>query len=225
MIRIRSRVLEYLPEIPEFGQNTVKNKPMLFNCDMGHAMQLGGPITHAFLSRIPMDWHEEPLVIDTRVHMLMPGWFPCIPGWHHDDVPRTLPGNQPNYGPGQDRSMHIVGLVNGDVCPTEFAVGDCEFNEPTPYGGPLYEQWHREVEERLKTGHLAKQRMLGNNVWMFDDRTWHQGSRALSAGWRWFGRVSRYFDKDGGCIARRNARTNEVRRQVQVYLENPFKGW
>lgn len=31
--------------------------------------------------------------VDAKVHMLMPGQFPCIPGWHRDGVPRDEKNN------------------------------------------------------------------------------------------------------------------------------------
>jgi len=33
-------------------------------------------------------------IIDVKVHMLMPGQYPCIPGWHLDMVPRDKDNNQ-----------------------------------------------------------------------------------------------------------------------------------
>jgi hypothetical protein len=221
---IDSRILGVAGRMAKYDEATVKNEPMLFNCDMASAMRLGGPITRQFCRQLPIDWHEEPLVIDTRVHMLMPGWYPCIPGWHHDDVPRTRSDGQPNYGPGQDRSAHIVALVNGDIAPTEFAVGAAEFQEPDA-GKVLYQEWHPRVERLLATGELRKMVARDRDMIMFDDRTWHTGVPAAAGGWRWFGRASRYFDRSGACIPRRNERTNELRRQVQVYLADPFKGW
>jgi hypothetical protein len=224
MLRIDSTFLHAVASLPAFTEVEVKNEPMLFNCDMAHANQLGGPITRAFLQRIPLDWHEEPLVIDTRVHMLMRGWYPCIPGWHHDDVPRTRSDGQPNYGSGQDRAVHCFGLINGDVCPTAFALGVADFPDIEP-GEVYYEKWHPLVEMYCTEGKMQRVSVNTNTVYMFDDRTFHTGTSAKTRGWRWFGRVSRYFDKDGNCIARRNERTNEVRRQVQVYLDNVQAGW
>lgn len=34
---------------------------------------------------------EDPrdFIWDVKVHMLMPGQFPCIPNWHYDNVPRV----------------------------------------------------------------------------------------------------------------------------------------
>src|ERR1700749_4013133 len=80
----------------EFGRSfaatvpneVLKNEPMFFNSDLNFAYEAGGPATRSFIDALPDGWKAEPAVIDTRVHMLMPGWFPAIPGFHHDDVPR-----------------------------------------------------------------------------------------------------------------------------------------
>ena len=237
-IIINSQV-DVLPgRLPDFDQFTVKNEPMLFNCDLQGARNLtgplSGPITNAVLNALPSTWREAPLVIDTRVHMLMPGWYPCIPGWHHDDVPRTRADGQPNYEDlGGNRSEHIVVLINGDICPTEFALGEQEFNIP-PIGEVVYEKWHHEMERRLnpsgpeylipETG-LNRWTCPSNRLVKFNDRTWHRGTKARSGGWRYFFRASRYFNAAGESIPRGNPRTNETRRQVQVYLDDPNKGW
>ena len=82
-----------------YSDDEVKNEPMLFSCNFEYALILGGPLTARFLAALPPEFlMAKDLIIDSRVHMLMPGWFPCIPGYHHDDVPRAsrLCG-QPNY--------------------------------------------------------------------------------------------------------------------------------
>ncbi len=96
------------PEFGDFDQAAVKNEPMLFNCDFRTAYEIGGPITRAFLDAIECDGYGG--IIDTRVHMLMPVWFPCIPGWHHDDVPRSRPDGQPNYESPEHHTRHVMGL-------------------------------------------------------------------------------------------------------------------
>lgn len=211
-------------KMPAFDEGTVKNEPMLFNCNMLAAEILGGPMTRAFLQRLPKDWQDADLVIDSRVHMLMPGWYPCIPGWHHDDVPRTRKDGQPNYKSGQNRSQHIFTLINADICPTAFAVGTAKFEEP-PLNSVIYEQWHKKVEELIAQGKLEKIPMGDRLLVQFDDRTWHTGTKAVKNGWRFFIRASRYFTADGVPTSRGNPRTNELRRQVQVYMDNPNAGW
>lgn len=67
--------------------NAIKNEKMFFNSDLVFAYENGGPITKSFIDNLPEEWKTNS-VFDSRVHMLMPGWYPAIPGWHHDDVPR-----------------------------------------------------------------------------------------------------------------------------------------
>lgn len=211
-------------QMPEFSELEIKNEPMLFNCDLGGALRHRGPITYEFLTLLPLEWQRSSLVIDSRVHMLMPGWYPCIPGWHHDDVPRTRSDGQPNYADGQCRSEHIVALVNASVAPTEFLIGGGYFEEPA-LGRTIYADWHKEIERRLQEGRFTRFSLPDRELVGFNDRTWHRGVPARKNGWRFFIRASRYFDVDGNPIARGNARTNEVRRQVQVYLDNVNEGW
>lgn len=207
-----------------FEQDMVKNEPMLFNCSTMAAFEKGGPITKAFLAHLPEEWDGVPLVIDSRVHMLMPGWYPCIPGWHHDDVPRVRSDGQPEYEATTDRADHIIMLVNAEIAPTEFAIGEQSFEVP-PLGKTIYEVWHREVEACVEEGALKLEKAESNVLYQFTDRTWHRGVPAVANGWRFFIRASRYYNQGGDPIARRNPRTNEVRKQVQVYMSAENAGW
>jgi hypothetical protein len=156
--------------------------------------------------------------------MLMPGWYPCIPGWHHDDVPRVRSDGQPEYEAPTDRAEHILMLVNSHLAPTEFAIGEAEFDVP-PVGSVIYEEWHSEVNLAIAAKELTTVSAPDKTLIKFNDRTWHRGVAAVDNGWRFFIRASRYFDKDGNPIARRNKRTNEVRNQVQIYMSAENAGW
>lgn len=203
-------------------QDDVKVEPMLFNCDLDFAVNNAKHITWDFLSMLPKDWLDGPLVIDSRVHMLMPGWHTCIPGFHHDDVPRTKANGQPNYDEGQIRSEHILALVGGDICPTEFALGKHRFDIPED---DVYKHLHKEVDKLCNERSLKRFQVPSNKLVMFDDRAWHQGTEAVGNGWRFFIRASRHFAPDGARIKRPGKLANEVRKQVQVYLPAPFDGW
>ena len=206
------------------SNDEIKNEPMFFNSDLEFAYENGGPITRSFIENLPLDWKSD-VIFDSRVHMLMPGWYPAIPGYHHDDVPRPpIPvgqhfatAGQPDYDNPRYLSRHILGLVNGDICPTHFAVGRSEFSQ-IPDGELIYRQWHQEVMAKLETGELSKHIAPDRTLVEFDWQTWHTGSKAVSNGWRWFGRVS--CDTD-----RVLTPSNEIRRQVQVYMEFPMEGW
>jgi len=201
----------------EYPTEVVKNEPMFFNANLAFIYENGGPITKAFVDNLPHTWKNEDTVWDSRVHMLMPGWFPCIPGFHHDDVPRSSIDQQPNYDDPEYRSKHIIGLVNGDICPTEFALGD--FNLPGIVDGEIiYKHWHPLVVQHLINGQAQSFSVPSGRYIEFDDRSFHQGTPAIKGGWRWFIRGSKDTDRTKNC-------TNEIRRQVQVYLEHPMEGW
>lgn len=223
--RFSSQVVIGGPFATYSSNDEIKNEPMFFNCDKQFAMEKGGRITQSFLAAVTQAWGDVPMVFDSRVHMLMPGWYPAIPGFHHDDVPRPdipvgqhfITAGQPDYDKPRYFSEHICGLVNAAVCPTEFALGDCEM-PAIPEGELIYRKWHKEVENLLAKGQLARFMAPDRMLVHFDWQTFHTGTKAVSNGWRWFGRVSRNTD-------RVNKITNEIRVNAQVYLEFPMEGW
>lgn len=209
----------------DVDNSAIKNEPMFFNSDLDFAFKNGGRITRSFIDALPKKVLASDVVFDSRVHMLMPGWFPAIPGYHHDDVPRpTIPvgqhfvtAGQPDYDAPRYRSQHIMGLVNAEVCPTHFAVGKCVMPEVAD-GELIYRKWHTEVERLLAAGQLDLATAPDRQLIGFDCDAFHTGSKAIAAGWRWFGRVS--WDTE-----RTSRISNEIRQQVQVYLEFPMEGW
>lgn len=219
-------------ELPAESQFAIKNEPMLFNCDFSHALEMGGRLTREFLGRLPVAWQQDMTVIDSRVHMLMPGWYPCIPGWHHDDVIRNREDGQPNYLQTEYRSEHIMALWNADICPTLFAPGDQRFVIP-PIGKVIYEIWHDVMEKKVADNQILTYKAPDRTLIYFNDRTWHRGTAAIANGFRFFIRASRYYRLHEGhklgditqVITRGNERTNEIRRQSQVYMSAENAGW
>jgi hypothetical protein len=69
-----------------------------------------------FIETLP----EPSYTIDIKVHMLMPGQFPCIPGWHLDLVPRGSDGKQMMDRIDASQKMYL--LVSGPPI-TEFRDG------------------------------------------------------------------------------------------------------
>lgn len=209
-----------------FSQTEVKNEPMLFNCDYAAAYTLGGVITKVFLTGLPMAWQDSAIAVDSKVHMLMPGMLPCIGGWHHDNIPRTRVDNQPNYDSDQIRSEHIMMLVGGEICATEFALGHIKLDE-IPIGKTVYQEWDNEIETAIALGHLFKFAIPSNSLVAFNDHTWHRGVPATGKGWRFFIRASRYFNADGSPTTPNAFKpiTNEQRHQVQIYTPQNGIGW
>lgn len=219
----------------EWDETAIKNEPMLFNADGACAEIDGGPITRNFVASLlkcRRDLSLTDIVVDTRVHMLMPGWYPCIPGFHHDDVPRLRADGQPYYPEfegaepaGYYHSKHAMTIVGGTGSFTQFALGLADFNS-VPIGKTAYAEWHLEVMAKLgrlgsgcfEAGTLRSYVVRPRDIVLFDARSWHQGMPATGFGWRFFARASWDTNRVKRC-------TNEIRRQVQVYLEKPMEGW
>jgi hypothetical protein len=209
----------------DIDNSIIKVEPMFFNSSLEYAYDNGKEITKSFIDNLPSDWKNGNVVFDSRVHMLMPGWYPAIPGFHHDDVPRAeipvgqhfITAGQPDYENPRYKSEHILGLVNADICPTVFAIGECVM-PAVEEGELIYRSWHKEVERLIEEGKLEKVLAKDRVLIYFDCDTFHTGDKAVSNGWRWFGRVSKNTD-------RVNKITNEIRVNAQVYLEFPMEGW
>ena len=198
--------------INAFSDRDIKNEVMLFNCDFDFALSVATPITKAALLDFKKRWGSENLIIDTRVHMLMPGWFPCIPGWHHDDVPRGADG-QPDYTVFNP-VRHWILLLNAAVAPTEFLTTEVRLDRPAP-GKTVYGEWHKDIEA-IEPLQKSTQLARSGDWYEFDAGTFHRGTAAVRSGWRYFMRISRNSTR---------VPTNEVRRQVQVYLPALTAGW
>lgn len=211
----------------DFSDAEIKNEPMFFGATLLHAYDKGGPITHAFIEALgEAGWSEdnEPhdAIFDSRAHMLMPGMWPCIPGWHHDDVFRPAPGAQPDYdwmlADPERNPQHILGLVNADVAPTEFLTYDGVRRFPKVEQGNVYKVWNDliEGERRMQINATEVIQAEDRRLYQFDGTGLHRGVGAVKHGWRWFGRVSWQTTRKT---------KNEIRQQVQVYMEDPTIGW
>jgi hypothetical protein len=210
-------------QLPSFEDKVVKDELMFFSASPSFAWSKGGPITRAFLDAVAYSrddlFYGSGYCFDSRVHMLMPGWWPCIPGWHHDDVPRSRRDGQPNYETPEFHSQHILALVNGHVCPTEFAVGKVTLPHVSK-GGVVYGEWHPLVEQSITAGRLERHAVPSNRLIHFDCNSFHQGTQAKQKGWRWFGRLTWDAGYENG-----RPRHDEIRRQVNVYMDMPNMGW
>lgn len=206
--------IRHVGTMPNFSANDIKNEPMLFGCTRGMALTLGGTITNAFFASLPDDWKDCDIIADSRVHMLMPGWYPCIPGWHLDDVPRSRADGQPDHDDPEYKAEHLLCCL-GDASLTLFALGNIELDEPE-LGTVIYGDWHDRIEEKIARNELELQHAKSGALIEFDWRTFHRGSIATKNGWRWFMRITRNT---------RRPVTNELRRQTQVYLPAPTVGW
>ena len=208
---------DVIDALSAYTQDQVKNEPMLFSADWEFAHAHGGPITRQFLNQLPVDRGVKKYIIDSRVHMLMPGWYPCIPGWHLDDVPRTRPDGQPDHQHPAYKADNIMAII-GDASITEFVHGELKLEDVGMREGAVYGKWNAEINRRLASKdcdihiHQVPEGMMVH----FGYGAFHRGVPATKNGWRFFIRANY-----------NTARTvkNEIRAQTQVYLPVPEAGW
>lgn len=195
----------------EYDDNVIKNEKMLFSANCDFSYENGGPLTRKFINELKSLGHED-WIIDSRVHMLMKGWYPCIPGWHHDDVPRSTSNGQPNYKNPEYLSEHAMLLV-GDASRTEY-ITDPIVTLPEITDGITYGAWDLLINEEISMGNLHCARVKPCQLVTFTWQDFHRGTMATKSGWRFFIRASRNTHRKF---------INEIRQQVQVYI--PGSGW
>jgi hypothetical protein len=143
--------------------------------------------------------------------MLMPTWYPCIPGWHHDDIPRYATG-QPNYDTPEYESEHIMCVI-GNASLTEFLTKKITLELPTN-GDAVYKHWNDEINKDIDPNDIFT--IQSGNVVKFDCYTFHRGMPSIKNDWRFFIRAS--------CNTYRQ-KMNQIRKQVQVYMPAIEGGW
>lgn len=203
--------------LSHYSDDQIKNEPMLFSADYNYAMENGGPITKQFIMQLPPEIAGKPdFIFDSRSHMLMEGWYPCIPGWHLDDVPRTRKDGQPDHVYPEYKSKHAMALV-GDASVTSFLQGNFVLEDILDGDGrTIYKVWDEAINKALETVPSLEKAAPTNQIIFFDCETFHRGNPATKSGWRWFGRASWNTKREV---------KNEIRNQVQVYMPCINQGW
>lgn len=198
-------------KLAHFTQAQIKSEPMFHKASKEFAYDMGSQITKEFLNFL--DW-REPLIIDSRVHMLMPGMYPCIPGWHHDDVPRERSDGQPNYENPSYKAEHCMALW-GDCSLTEFALGTHEVEIPS-VGKKIYKELSKFIDWHCEHGDLDKVTSPEAQQIFFDWQTWHRGAPTTKTGFRFFIRATRFTKLEP---------LNEIRYNANVYMPIIEEGW
>jgi hypothetical protein len=199
------------------SERDVKNEPMLFSADLNFAEKNGGPLTREFIKHLPTNNGYVDYIIDSRVHMLMQGWYPCIPGWHLDDVPRTRLDGQPDHVHPAYKAENIMTII-GDASITEFIDGPIELEDIGFKEGAVYGKWNAEINRMLKEKDckISVKQVPEKSVLHFGYGAFHRGVPATKTGWRFFIRANFNTAREI---------KNEIRKQTQVYLPTPEAGW
>lgn len=205
------------PTIEQPPQELVKNTPSLWQADLDTAVRYGGELTHAALGAMNLRGDKRFTVVDTKVHMLMPGQCPAIPGWHTDGAPRLLASPQDltghlahsptGQGPpdlrvqehwgeeGRTPRFHL--LVTGHGCLTEFLWNPLTIDIAEVASPDLYAELTTVVEQKRGLDYVAGEDLATSfrfapscTVIEWDWWNLHQGILAQQREWRFLIRVT-----------------------------------
>lgn len=203
---------QVIGSMPQFDEFIIKDEPMLFSADYEFAAKNGGVITNHFLPFLDAtkDW-----IIDTRVHMLMKDWYPCIGGWHMDNIPRNTESGQPDYKNPAFVSEHVLCVIDvGTGSLTEFIEDEVSLTD-VPDDKMVYEHFNKEINKKIEKCEINTVQYNSGDVLSFDALTFHRGRPATGKGWRFFIRATTNTPQKA---------YNEIRRQVNVY-QDVKTGW
>lgn len=209
-------------------QALVRNTLGLVNASIEDAIRYGGELTRAAIGAMNLRNDRKHLIVDVKVHMLMPKFYAAIPGWHCDGVPRgetwsplekapprmdvqtaISDGKKPPLRPTR---FHM--LVTGDGCLTEFVdVPNIDIDLATD--ARLYADMNRELLKRDP----PVRPVPSCQVIEFDWWDIHRGVEATMHEWRYFVRVAEIDIAEPERDLRKVIRT-----QHQVYAPQDF-GW
>ncbi|QSM87544.1 hypothetical protein I3U44_17090 [Mycobacteroides abscessus subsp. bolletii] len=209
----------------------IEGTPNLRRASMSNAVLYGGPLLRGLLQSAPIVGDHKHIFVDTKVSMLMPGWWPAIPGWHTDGVPRVLlggTGGMKLYGPhgdgqpslSQQNTRSLEGycpryhtLHVGNDCPTVFIDGRMHL----PIEHDEDEQMYSEMTRRIDGCTTLRKLVAQEAVWYsWDWWNIHQASQATERGWRLLIRITESDQPP--------ADSDFIRPQNQVYVPREF-GW
>lgn len=212
--------------IEQPSQELIKNTLGLHNASLDDALKYGGELTRAAIGAMDLTFRKKNIIVDTKIHMLLPGMCPAIPGWHSDGVPRgnTLDPTakqEPNIHAQEEMDSPIFHLlVTGESCLTEFInERGFELEVPQEPDSKLYQMVSQQVNDKLKSGELTKYEAPSCTSVMWDWWELHTGIPAKFHEWRFLIRVTESDIQEPKTDLREIIRT-----QQQGYMTMEF-GW
>lgn len=206
----------------EWPDALIEQEPMLFGADLWFAVAEGGPITRAIVEmlaklpsfRLELETMGRYATVDTRVHMLMPGWYPCIPGWHLDMVPRRVDDGKPDVDRLDEAGVHYLLVAGSAQSHTQFLVSDSRVLHVD--GAHFYDELNQFADAGMRAESVRTMMVLPQTLYRFTGSDAHRGMACANTGWRYFIRVS---------INKTRKPADKIRKQTQVYLTTADKGW
>lgn len=218
--------VEFGRQINQPSDELIKNTPALHNASLDDAIKYGGDLTRDAISAMDLTHSKKHIIVDTKVHMLMPTFSPALSGWHTDGVPRGKDLNPtarkaPNIQVQEELDASIFHLlVTGKGCLTKFIKEEnFELQVPDVPDSKLYTMINQQVSDKVKNGELTEYEMPTCTPVKWDWWDLHSGQSAKAHEWRFLIRVTETDLHEPNTELR-----DIIRTQQQVYLPSNF-GW
>lgn len=222
MLFCRNKTIVGQKEFEEPSSDLVRSSLGLLNASVEDTLKYGGDIAKAAISLMNFRNDRKYIVIDTKIHMLMPGFIPAIPGWHTDGAPRGKTGSpiakdDPNIELQETmRSPRYHLLVTGTGALTEFV--NEQVDVETVNNSKLYQYMTQQINLKLEAG-LKTFFAPSKHVVEFDWWNIHRGIEAQNHEWRFLIRAT-----ETDYIIPETDLRKIIRTQQQVYVPKDF-GW
>jgi hypothetical protein len=212
--------------IEQPSQLEIKNTFSLWNGSYDDAIRYGGELTREALRKMNLRHDRKNIIVDTKVHMLMPGWSPAILGWHVDGAPRNSHKNPQGAGlpdtyaqEGDDRFNRYHILVTGNGCLTQYINQPIYVPIPSSPSDQVYAVMSDFVQRKTKEEPTLVSDFESCQVYEFDWWNIHTGVIAKQKEWRYLIRVceSDYYEPQQDL-------RQVIRMQSQIYSPTNF-GW
>lgn len=205
-------------EIPAImPDDWISSEPMYYQAEPEFVRANGGYLSDTILDfmrlEIPDGYNA---LVDSRVTHTMKGYYPAIPGWHCDNVPRSETYSQPDFSKIDPNCWHYMCNIatSRQVSNTEFLASPVKLWYSTDNVWSSIDKAMQDKEiNRLCKPPKTKFIKPGQIV-KFSQTDLHRATPCIEPGWRLFFRVS---------ITKKKP-VNQIRKQVQVYITGDA-GW
>lgn len=206
---------------PEPSSEIIRSAPGLLRASLDTAFRFGGELTRQALSLAPIVGDKKYTSVDVKVHMLMKGQCPAIPGWHTDGVPRI--NGRPQMS--EQLRLHCLDevtrfhlLVTGNFCQTGFLDNTVDLAIESSMDTP---DLYKEVSNRLQDMQVLPHSFPPCTMLTWDWWNLHTGMIATANGWRYLIRIAESNDEQ---YAPQRDLSQIIRTQQMVYSPLEF-GW
>jgi hypothetical protein len=200
--------------IEQPDQTEIKDTPTLWNASVEDAIKYGGDLTRAALGAMNLRGDKRYTIVDTKVHMLAPGQYPALPGWHTDGTPRLMEDIAPEvaarsriedlipYLHPQHKGLPVILaqeqldsprfhlLVTGHGCLTRFVGAPMTLEVPGVPTRDLYRLITEKVRARVEEGEIEPFTIPSCMAVEWDWWALHSAYPATAVEWRYLIRVT-----------------------------------